>query len=149
MPGPAKRLEHSIHDISPRKAGIASFSHQRLQKAFLCENQPAFSDSARFPRISATPSNQQDSSESERLIESGRLLEPARLFESDGLSPTAFHERVTTLHSLPQLEGLSLVAYLVVKRLSGLLRVRGLLIARAQSPFSDSSVDVLCPFVDS
>ena len=91
---------------------------------------------------------QKDSSESERLIESGRLIESDRLLESDGYSPTAFYQRAIALHSLPQLEGLSRVAHPIVKRLSGLYRVRGLVIVRAQSPFSDSSVDVLCPLVD-
>ena len=60
-------------------------------------------DSARFPRISKIRANQQDSSESARLTES------ARLQESDRYPPTASHERVTVLHSPPQLEDLSLV----------------------------------------
>ena len=60
-------------------------------------------DSARFPRISQARANQQDPSESARLIES------ARLQESDRYPPTASHERVIVLHSPPQLEDLSLV----------------------------------------
>ena len=86
----------------------------------------------RFLRIQST---RQDSPVSGRFFESDRLIESDRLLESDGYSPTAFYQRAIALHSLPQLEGLSRVAYLIVKRLSGLYRVRGLIIVRAQSPF--------------
>ena len=86
----------------------------------------------RFLRILST---RQDSPVSGRLFESDRLIESDRLLESDGYSPTAFYQRAIALHSLPQLEGLSRVAHPIVKRLSGLYRVRGLVIVRAQSPF--------------
>ena len=128
-PGP--RNDWNIRSITkPRKAGIAS-------------SLILLSEERRFhARISRTPTNQQDSFKSARSSRISKILsnrqdfsESARLLESDGYSPTAFHHRAIALHSLPQLEGLSLVVFSIFKRLSGLLRVRGLLIVRAQSPY--------------
>ena len=149
-PGAAKRLETSIHDISPRKAGIASFKtislkkrkrfyerisrHSRFSKTHPNQLDPVVS--ARFIRTCAIQSNHQDSPVSARLI------------ESDGLPPTASS---TSSHRPPQLataRGSQPGRAPIVESLFGLLRVRGVLIARAQSPFYDCSLVVLCPPVD-
>ena len=99
------------------------------ESAGLSQTQQDSSESAQYHRISKIPPNRKDSS---NPADSSKLL--------DSSNPTDSRPRLSTnepssLHSLPQLEGLSLVAGLIVKRLFGLLRVRGLVIARAQSPF--------------
>ena len=129
LPGAAKRLEHTIH-YKTAKSRHCIITHTPFRRKTF------------HARISRTQTNQQDSFESARSSQISEILpnrqDPsvsARLLKSDGYSPTAFHHRAIALHSLPQLEGLSLVVFSIFKRLSGLLRVRGLLIVRAQSPF--------------
>ena len=78
---------------------------------------------------SAIHENQQDPSESARLIES------ARLQESDRYPPTASHERVIVLHSQPQLEDLGLVGVSSSSGSLDLFGFVGVLIVRAQGPF--------------
>ena len=66
-PGAAKRLETSIHDISPRKAGIASVrpnlqkSVSMIESAGITQILQNSLESARSSRISKIPSNQPDS----------------------------------------------------------------------------------------
>ena len=110
-PGAAKRLETLIHDISPRKAGVASFKtispKSRLvsmkESAGILEsaNSPESARSSRISKIRRTcgiQPNRQDSPVSARLI------------ESDGLRPRLYQDRATVPHSSPQLGDLSLEA---------------------------------------
>ena len=109
------KSRHCIIILLPKKT-----SHQE---------SAGLTKSARFSQISKTLSNQQDSLKSARLPRINPTL------ESDGYSPTASCHRVIALHSYPQLRGLGRVTLSIIKGLSGLLRVCGLVIARAQSPF--------------
>ena len=74
-PGAAKRLEITIHYITPRKAGIASVRYPFPKKDVLMQesagntviskipsNQREILESTRFLRIDKSPSNQPDSS---------------------------------------------------------------------------------------
>ena len=140
-PGAAKRLELSILFISPRNAGIASF-RLHLKERRPHDNQPT------SRRLSKIPPNQQYTSEPARFQ---RISQTHRIGSTPGIRQIPAHGFSRTSHRPPQsatARGSQPGRGLIVKRLFGLIRVRGVPIVRAQSPFyTDSSLDVLCPLV--
>ena len=109
-PGAAKRLETSIHDISPRKAGIASVrpnlqkSVSMIESAGITQIQQDSPESARSSRFSKIPSNQPDSPN--QLDSAHPTDSRPRLSTNEPPSSTARHSsRTSTWSGSPSSKG--------------------------------------------
>ena len=149
-PGAAKRLETSIHDISPRKAGVASF-----YKISLSKQDRFHARINRHYRINKTHPNQLDPPASARFVEPAGFSRVAKIlpYPLDSSIPTdSAHgffkiEPPSPTASL-QLGDLSLEAHPSSRVSSDFIRVRGRYSRGPRALFCNCSVVVLCPPVD-
>ena len=141
-PSAAKRLELSFDYITPAKCRhCIIIVRNEFRRRRPHENQPA------THKLSETSPNQPSTSESAR---SQRISRTLRIGSTPGIRQIPAHGFSRTSNRPPQpatARGSQPGRGLIVKRLLGLIRVRGVPCVRAQSPFyTRCSLVILCPF---
>ena len=135
-PRAAKRLETAIHDISPRKAGVASFKTISLKK-----RKRFYERISRHSRFSKTHPNQLNPPASARFVEPAGFSRVAKILPYPLDSPIqtdsahGFYKIETSSPTVRHSSGIS--AWKHIRRRVSLRTYSGswVLLAWAQSPF--------------